>query len=185
MIATPNFTDLGLPVEPGSERVEDLQYNVVAKTLIVTTRRAPYGALQRRVFVRNLDEERYREIVPPKEQQHFNETVICQGASFAFSRCSDDVDGNYAVIYRIQLPDGNLSPIPLPRVSTDNPRVRVTISRLLNASIDGSEVLVVLAHMPPFVAGSTAPVYCEYRVEKMSTTTGEHDAIAVLRTPYA
>jgi len=165
--------------------VEGLQYNCVAQTLIVTTRRAPYGASKRRVFIRKIDEEQYREIVLPETQLHFNETVTCAGTSFAFSRCSDDVDGSYAAIYAIHLPDGSVSRIPLPRASADDPQVHVTISRLLSASFDGSEVYVVVAHMPPFVPGSAAPVYCEYRVERMSTTTGEHEAIAVLRTPYA
>jgi hypothetical protein len=34
-------------------------------------------------------------------------------------------------------------------------------------------------------AGSTDPVYWEYKVEKMWTQTGEHEVIAVLPTPFA
>jgi hypothetical protein len=184
MLRIPSYSDLGVDLEPNVERVEGLQYNSAAQTLIITIFRAPFGAPQRRIFVRGIEEARYREIVPP-DRRHFNETVTCHGAAFAFSRCSDHADEIYTAICAIHLPRGSLSETPSPSPRNDKPQLRMTISRLLSASFDGSEIYVIMAYMPPFVAGSTSSVYCEYKIERMSTKTGEHEVIAVLPTPYA
>jgi hypothetical protein len=83
------------------------------------------------------------------------------------------------------MPEGGLFQLPLPRPVADTSKLRVDVSRLLTASPDGLEVYVVMGYTPVFVPGSTDPVYWEYKVEKMSTQTGEHEVIAVLPTPFA
>jgi len=185
MIETPKYSDLGIHLEPNSERVESLQYNAAARTLIVTTSRAPYGASRRRIFIREVQQDRYQEIAFSEGSKYFNETVTCQSAALVFSRCRDDNDANYSALCSIHLPEGGLVQLPSPKAVADASKLRVDISRLLTASSDGLVVYVVMAYTPVFVPGFAGAVYWEYKIEKMSTQTGEHEVISVLSTPYA
>jgi hypothetical protein len=180
------LTSLGLDIKPDGERcLEHLQYSDTAKALVVTTSTKRSGGPPRRVFVREIQEQRYREIGLPEQNKYFAEIAIAGGSPVAFARCCDEQDANYCTIWSIHLPDGQLSELPLPPKSTDPSILRVDISRLLGSSFDGSYLYVVVAYTPVFASDASVPVYWEYKVAKMSCASGDLDIITILPTPFA
>jgi hypothetical protein len=101
MLKIVEFADLGIEVAPNVERVESLQYNAASATLVVTTNRAPYASPRHRLYVRTLQEVRYREIVLPEAHRRFAEIVSTPDLPMIFARCIDEGDANYSNVCKL------------------------------------------------------------------------------------
>lgn len=183
MKSTANFTDIGLPVEPNVERVETIQYNATSFTLVATLRRAPYTGRSRRIFVRQINEGMYREVlVMWNDRRYFMQPVLSDCAPLAFAmRCDDQ--GVRARACSIRLPDGLATELPEAQDPTDTTGRSIGLTTVVGASADGASLTVVLIYMPR--KGSDARYKIEHKLAYMRADTGEIEVIATLPTPFA
>lgn len=174
--------EVGLPVEVDVRAVTSARYNAAASTMVVTLGPVVPGRFRERVFVREVGEALYREVLlPPDRWIVRDELIVSQGSNRAFVRLYDRADRQYGSICAIDLPGGEVTVLPEvhdPPATGERP----FHSTLLGASPDGHFLYVKWQYYVP--AGPPGR-RIEHRVSRMSVATGELERIAVLPTPFA
>jgi hypothetical protein len=171
------FGDKNLPVGPETGAVTGTYYNAPAKTLVVTIGKSRFSRSRKRIFVRKLEELRYREILSSENSSYFVKIAIAQdvGKMFAWRRYENEP--NRSTVCAIRLPDGEESELPAPRDPAEARWGRwLGISDLLAASSDGKYVYIMAIYIPGRSSVPSAAV--EHKLAKMSADTGELELIA-------
>lgn len=154
-----SLTEIGLDFDAREMELRTL-YNPPGETLIaILVPRRP-GQLDKRVFVRQLGEERYRELSIPHELSSIAGVAVCSDLPALFLnvfvyRDAARAAADFAGVARVFLPQGMIERLPSP-VLVDTPQWQgpaiptdLWIDDILAASADGQRLHVIAAIVVP------------------------------------